>query len=428
MTYIDPRIRRRLSQTARLVPALVLFACIEFKDADTEKTTASDSAAAAPVTFDPNDISAPSYESFALDTAGTGERLARLSRYDSSFKRISPATAAASIGRFPASIPPQGPATLHIQILLDRAGFSPGILDGGWGDNAAHALKWFRVANGIDTASAGSTDSSAALDEATYQRLTAATGSAPVMTHYIVTAEDLQGPFVQIPERVYDQAELPCMCYSTPAEAIAERFHTSEKVLAQLNPRVQMASLRTGARLMVPNVAEDDGTPPRSPADTSRSSDSAAQRAGPSRDTAARQASGAIARLIVSRTGFWLHAVDASGKVLYHFPSTLGAGYDPSPTGDYRITNIAQDPTFHYQPKLFAEVSDDKPEARLPKGPNSPVGVVWMAISKPHYGIHGTSAPETIGYENSHGCVRLTNWDARKLSRLVSAGTPVEFQ
>lgn len=192
------------------------------------------------------------------------------------------------------------------------------------------------------------------------------------MTHYTVTAEDLQGPFVQIPERVYDQAKLPCMCYSTPAEAIAERFHTSEKVLAQLNPRVQMASLRTGARLMVPNVTEDDGTPPRSPADTSRSSDSAAQRAGFSRDTAARQASGDIARLIVSRTGFWLHAVDASGKVLYHFPSTLGAGYDPSPTGDYRITNIAQDPTFHYQPKLFAEVSDDKPEARLPKVPTRP--------------------------------------------------------
>ena len=124
--------------------------------------------------------------------------------------------------------------------------------------------------------------------------------------------------------------------------------------------------------------------------------------------------------------------MDASGKILYHFPSTLGTGYlssaDESPTGGFPITSISWNPAFHYQPTLFADVSDKKPEAHLPKGPNSPVGVVWMALSKPHFGIHGTSAPETIGYSNSHGCVRLTNWDALELGRLVSKGTPVVFQ
>jgi hypothetical protein len=145
-------------------------------------------------------------------------------------------------------------------------------------------------------------------------------------------------------------------------------------------------------------------------------------------DSSTGGVTGQVAKLVISRKGFWTHAVDASGKILYHFPSTLGAGYDPSPTGDFKVTNIAWNPTFHYQPTLFAEVSDKKPEAHLPKGPNSPVGVVWMALSKPHYGIHGTSAPETIGYANSHGCVRLTNWDATELGRLVSKGTPVLFQ
>jgi lipoprotein-anchoring transpeptidase ErfK/SrfK len=120
--------------------------------------------------------------------------------------------------------------------------------------------------------------------------------------------------------------------------------------------------------------------------------------------------------------------VDASGNVLAHFPSTLGEGYDPSPTGDFHVTGIATDPTFNYQPSLMAEVPDTRPTAKLKPGPNSPVGTVWMALSKPHYGIHGTPAPETIGYANSHGCVRLTNWDAERLASLVKAGTPVQFQ
>lgn len=463
----------------RCLIAISIFACVEFNDADKDSSAVALPTDSGQVAFDPNDISAPSYESFALDTAGVGQRFERFAPYDTSFKRINPQTTAATIRRFPAPIPLQGPTALHLQVLLDRANFSPGILDGAWGDNAAKALRWFKVAAGMDSTAAGNADSSTVVDQATYQRLVAAAGAAPITTRYTVTESDIQGPFVQIPERVYDQAKLPCMCYSSPAEALAERFHATEKLLGQLNPGVNLASLAPGATLTVPNVGGDataanatsspaNKTSASSPANRTSASnpgdslrrtgttDSAGKPAtGRARATnrrvattprtdsvladtgaaplaasgaAAAPMTGTVAKLVVSKKDFWIHALDASGNVLYHFPSTLGAGYDPSPTGDYSITNIAQDPAFHYQPKLFAEVSDDKPEARLPKGPNSPVGVVWMAISKPHYGIHGTSAPETIGYANSHGCVRLTNWDAKKLSKLVSAGTKVEFQ
>jgi lipoprotein-anchoring transpeptidase ErfK/SrfK len=165
---------------------------------------------------------------------------------------------------------------------------------------------------------------------------------------------------------------------------------------------VKLDHLTPGTRLVVPNVRDRTAA---NPAD-----------------------SVLIARLIISKTGFWTHAVDSAGHVIYHFPSTLGAGYDPSPTGDFKVTDVAADPAFHYQPKLFHEVPDTKPDAHLPPGPNSPVGVVWISLSKPHYGIHGTSSPETIGYVSSHGCVRLTNWDALKLADLVELGTPVEFR
>jgi lipoprotein-anchoring transpeptidase ErfK/SrfK len=282
--------------------------------------------------------------------------------------------------------------------MLDRAGFSPGIIDGTWGKNAAKALRYFRAANGMDSATK-------TLDKSTYDRLAAAAGTTPVITTHQVTADDVEGPFLPIPDDVYEQAKLKCLCYSSPAEQLAEQFHTSEAMLRQLNPKVNLKSLAAGVSLQVPNVQ----TPIDSPA---------------TRDTAAQGA----AKIFISRTGFWTHVLDGSGKIVAHFPSTLGAGYDPSPTGGFRVTNISREPSFHYQPSLFAEVPDTKPKAKLPPGPNSPVGVVWMALSKPHYGIHGTSSPETIGYTNSHGCVRLTNWDAERLASLVRPGTPVEFQ
>lgn len=379
--------------------AIAAAACIEFKDDDSAKRP--DSGAVAAQAVDSSDISVPSYEAFALDTAGTGARFSSTPADDSLYGQISASAADARVTRFPFRVPKRGTAALQLQVLLDRAQFSPGIIDGVWGDNAAKALAFFRSSASGDTVAAR--DSVVTVDEATWSRLRAAGASQPILTRYTVTTDDVDGPFTDVPDNVYEQAKLECLCYSSAAEAIAEKFHTSQKLLSQLNPRVSLTSITAGTELIVPNV------------------EAAVV------DSTAEKSSG-IARIVVSRAGFWTHAVDSSGKVLAHFPSTLGGGYDPSPTGDYRLTNIAWNPTFHYQPTLFAEVSDKKPTARLPKGPNSPVGVVWMAISKPHYGIHGTSSPETIGYSNSHGCVRLTNWDAIALGRLVSRGTPVEFQ
>jgi lipoprotein-anchoring transpeptidase ErfK/SrfK len=304
------------------------------------------------------------------------------------------------IAKFPATIPSRGRLPLQLQIMLDRANFSPGIIDGAWGMNAAQALAFF--AAGRDTRNTPAARSTATIERATYERLKREAGNAALLVRYTLTSEDVRGPFVDIPSKVYQQAKLKCLCYSSAAEAMSEKFHVSRKLLAELNPQVNLDKLRAGTTLVVPNVADKNVA---SAADTA-----------------------IIARLVVSKSGFWTHAEDASGRILFHFPSTLGAGYDPSPTGDFRIISVSHDPAFHYQPKLFSEVPDDLPDARLPRGPNSPVGLVWIGLSKPHYGIHGTSSPETIGYANSHGCVRLTNWDAVQLSDLVQEGTPVVFR
>ncbi len=304
--------------------------------------------------------------------------------------------------RFPIAIPKEGAVALHLQILLDRAGFSPGIIDGAWGINAAKAITFFAKPSDQGRLTGDSPPTVTTVDRATYDRLRAAARSKPLLRHYAITARDIKGPYITIPKNVYQQAKLSCLCYTSLLEALSERFHTSPALLAQLNPRVNLDKLTRGATIVVPNVQLDGSALPQ--------------------DTAI------IARVIISKKSNWTHAVDANGTIIYHFPSTLGAGYDPSPTGDFSVTYVSRDPGYHYQPKLFAEVANSEPEARLPAGPNSPVGVVWMSLSKPHYGIHGTPSPETIGYANSHGCVRLTNWDALRLSDLVEPGTPVQFK
>ena len=388
-----------------LLLSVIAIGCVEFKDDDSaaKKTQAQ----AGTAIENDSDVTAPSYEAFALDTAGIGARLSAIPADDSLYGKITEKSVETKATRFPITIPKRGAAALQLQVLLDRAHFSPGIIDGVWGDNAAKALTFYGSSQSSD--SSAPVDTAMKLDEATYSRLRSTMGSQPSLTSYTVTSADVQGPFKKVPDNVYQQAKLDCLCYESAKEGIAEKFHTSTRLLAQLNPKVSLDTLTAGTTLIVPNVNVE-------------SVDSA---------SGATPSSG-VAKLIISKTGFWTHAVDSSGKVLYHFPSTLGSGYlssaDESPTGGFKVTNISWNPAFHYQPKLFAEVSDTKPEARLPKGPNSPVGVVWMALSKPHFGIHGTSSPETIGYSNSHGCVRLTNWDATELGHLISKGTPVVFQ
>ncbi|HEV7587844.1 MAG TPA: L,D-transpeptidase, partial [Longimicrobium sp.] len=204
--------------------------------------------------------------------------------------------------------------------------------------------------------------------------------------------------FITIPENVQAQAQLPCSCYNSLTEKLGETFHITPELLKRLNPGVDLNAVQAGQSINAPLV----------------------------RDSTAR-AQGDVAQIVVSGRGSYVQGQDASGRVLYHFPSTLGATYDPSPSGQFRVTSISQNPKWHYQPNLIATAPDTAHEAMVPGGPNNRVGVVWMALSAPHYGIHGTNKPETIGYATSSGCVRLTNWDAEFLSHRVRAGTPVHF-
>jgi lipoprotein-anchoring transpeptidase ErfK/SrfK len=405
-SIINLRRATGLSIRLVLVAGLVTACVVSDKDKAPAKQPDSSKAVAMPldtmtvVTLDTADITAPTYAVDSADTSGVGQRQADSVQAAPTYNHITGQAANSEVTQFPAKIPKGGPTALRVQVLLDRAGFSPGMIDGTWGKNAAKALSFFRTSATSDTSAQNPKgDPSSVLDQSEYQQLLAAAGGADAITRYSVTADDVKGPFVKIPNNVYEKAKIPCLCYTSPLELLTEKFHATARLLKQLNPGVDLTKVTEGTSLTVPNVADS-----------------------------AAPATGIVAKLIISKTGFWTHAVDSSGRVLYHFPSTLGAGYDPSPTGDFHVTGIAHNPAFHYQPTLFAEVPDSKPTARLPAGPNSPVGVVWMGLSKPHYGIHGTESPETIGYANSHGCVRLTNWDAARLSKLVRPGLAVVFQ
>jgi lipoprotein-anchoring transpeptidase ErfK/SrfK len=286
----------------------------------------------------------------------------------------------------------EGPSVLKLQVLLDRALFSPGMIDGRWGKNTENALFWFQVREGLRATKV--------LDAATYARLLRAAGgpATDVVRTHTLTAADVRGPFVTIPADIYEHAKLRCSCYESLTEKLTEQFHAGGTLLRKLNPGVALDSLKAGMTLNVPAIR-----------------------------SATARANGEVRQIRVSGEGSFLHALDAVGRILYHFPITFGSSFDPSPDGQHRVTSVHPDPWWHYQPGLLAHVPDDRPNAMIPPGPNSSVGRVWMSLSAPHYGIHGTKSPETIGYAQSAGCVRLTNWDVAYLSGLVRPGTPVRF-
>lgn len=298
---------------------------------------------------------------------------------------------------FPIDTQGGGPTVLRVQWLLDRARFSPGVIDGRWGKNTEKAVYWLQDSMGLET--------TGTVDRALYDRLAAAVGEGSPLREHRLTAADLEGPFVDIPEETAPKAELECLCYTSVEEKLAETFHSTPELLAKLNPDVDLASLAAGDTLWVPNVEVVE------PGEAGEGG-----------------AEAKVDRIVVSKGGFYLHALDAQGNVLYHFPTTVGTEYDPSPDGTLTVEGVGWKPDFHYQPKLFSDVPDTDEDLLLPPGPNSPVGVVWMSLSKENYGIHGTAEPATIGYTTSHGCIRLTNWDATFLGHRVEPGTPVEFR
>ena len=278
----------------------------------------------------------------------------------------------------------KGPGVVRAQILLARAHFSSGQIDGWFGTNLQTAVRAFQEQRGLAV--------TGAIDAQTWAAL--GSGDIPAVATAVIAPDDLAGPFVPIPGSLMKQAKLPKLGYASPLEELSERFHASTELMRALNPGADFA--RAGEQLNVPNALV---TPP-----------------------------GPAARVVVSKGESSVRALDAAGNLLSFYVATTGSSHDPLPIGEWKINGVAWFPKFHYNAKLFWDAANTDDRATIQPGPNNPVGVVWIDLSKEHYGIHGTPDPSQIGHAFSHGCIRLTNWDAVELASMVKPGTPATLQ
>jgi lipoprotein-anchoring transpeptidase ErfK/SrfK len=274
---------------------------------------------------------------------------------------------------------------IQTQVMLDRAGYSPGEIDGAMGPSTKRALDAY-------TKSGGKADALPADALATYR----------------ITEQDAAGPFTPaIPEDMVAKSKLQALGYTSLLEALGERFHASPNLLKRLNPGAKFAA---GEEVRVPNVS------------------AAVAPVGPPRGSQRDTSDPAVTTVTVRKSTSDLTVTNGTGQTLMYAPVTTGSEHDPLPIGEWKVTGVQNDPKFHYNPDLFWDADPKHSKATLAAGPNNPVGVVWVDISRPHYGLHGTPEPSTVGKTESHGCVRLTNWDAKKLASLVRAGTKVIFR
>ena len=276
------------------------------------------------------------------------------------------------------------PLLIKAEILLARAHFSPGEISGRPGENLNKAIAAFAEAQGKATKK---------LDRELWDKL-ASMSADPVVVDYAISEADMRGPFVEkIPDKMEMMQGLPHLAYATPREALAEKFHMSQELLSALNPGKKFES---GQTILVANIS-----------------------------TGSLQEK--VNRISVDKAKQELRAFDAGGKLLAYYPATVGSGEKPAPSGTLKVTAVKKDPTYHYNPAYaFKGVRTTKPFTIEP-GPNNPVGVVWIGLTGEGYGIHGTPEPGKVGKTQSHGCVRLTNWDALQLASGVSKGTSVDF-
>jgi lipoprotein-anchoring transpeptidase ErfK/SrfK len=280
------------------------------------------------------------------------------------------------------------------QVLLDRQGFSPGQIDGKTGANFSHALAALQAAKQLTASGQPDCDTWRALG---------GDSAEPTTTSYTITDQDVKGPFEKrIPPKLADQAKLDALGYQSLTEMIAERFHAAPALIAQLN---HGAAMTAGSTITVPAVTPFD--PNAKPVHDAANDGVAIQ---------------------VSRDESALRATRADGSLVFFAPVSSGSIHDPLPPGSWKVTGVGWHPVFHYNPNLFWDAKPKDEKAAIKPGPNNPVGVVWIALNLEHYGLHGTPEPGNIGHTESHGCVRMTNWDAAHVAALVKPGTAVTFK